>query len=236
MPSPEQIHELYAPVDKTGDSVNGLPQHLDKQTLASRISAISRSPESVDRISYERLLAKTGLLAALETAEIVSPTPEDPNPYIFPYQAKQSAQWLEANREGWRDYRAAVQQRDAILDTMYLGAEIRRIVGGQLYADTEIPIRDWTSKQIAVDFFKQEYERSPVVIDYTMLNVYGKLLPVLEEVGIVPATPRPPVEWFQWDQDQQKQWLADNPNYEDRARTLQLLYVGMLVNQTLEEL
>lgn len=247
MPSPEQIarqsFEVYAPVDKSGGGFSGLPgseksQQLNKQVLVAQIRKISYSPPSMERLHFEdNMMFQTALLPSLEAVGVVPPSVNNPNPHDIQYHADEYRQWIQENEQEFTVYRTAAMKREKVIDMLYLGARVQGIVGKQHDANLQNPIRMWSTKQAITEFFREEYtQRSPVDIDYKLSSTYGQLLPALEETGIVPATPRPPVEWFQWNKTKQKQWLAAHPTYAERATTLQQLHIGMLVEQALENL
>lgn len=247
MPLPEHIarqsFEVYAPIDKMGGASSGAPQSENpllgnKQELVAQIRKISYSPPSMERLHFEdNMMLQMALLPSLEAAGIVPPSVNNPNPYDIQYHADEYQHWVQAHQKEFIAYRSAATQREKVINMLYLGARIQGLVGKQRDASLQNPIRMWSTQQAITEFFQEEYtQRSPVEIDYKLSNTYGQLLPALEETGIVPATPRPPVEWFHWNKTKQKQWLAAHPTYAERATTLQQLHIGMLVEQALENL
>lgn len=243
MASPEHIFrhpEFSAPDIGAGSGFSGASEPVspprDKDALVARIKDIPRhgSPfESFNRI----MLEGTGMLTIFEQAGIVPPPPEDPCPFDKYLQVDEGLKWVQEHPEAFKAYREAVDARNAILDGIYLGERIYRIMGGKWFfpnMEERYPY-ELTSKAL-VRFWREEYEaRTSVEIEEKMRSNYENLLPALEEAGIIPRVEQPPAEWSRWNQSQHEQWMATHSDYTKRSRMLQHLHIGLVLNPILHE-
>jgi hypothetical protein len=229
------LFEVAAPADKLGGPPSAEQSQL--QALVEQINDIPR--QGLERDYFESKLRRTNLMSVLEKARIVPPEPENPSPFHPGFDIEKAAyeEWGKAHPQEFQAFYAARNQRTKILDTIYLGAQLRDIIEKPLFATATNPVRLWTKTPSIVDFFKKEYKkRGPVSIDYQLSIMHHPLLPALEQTGIVPVTTRPPHAWITWLPQQKEQWLNHHPAYAERGSKLQHLYMGMIVNETIDRL
>ena len=143
VPELHQFGVPFAPDKGSGGDSSGLseaehPHRLEQGIVVSQIRAIQK--DTIARTYFELVeLGTTGLLSALELSEIVPLVPENSNPFSAEGEEELHEQWWEEHPVEGEEFSISLQRRCKVLNTLSLGAALRRITDGQLYHFLETP-------------------------------------------------------------------------------------------------
>jgi hypothetical protein len=226
MVSPERPLSEFARPEPGGEGSG-----LGKELWTARIRDMQQ--DTISRAYFEYFeLGTTGLLLALEEAGIVPRLPGNPNPIDTAFEKVQYEQWWSEHQEEGETFCSIVYEHDEILDTLYLGAGLRRLTAGDLYRFIDVPSHS-SIRAIAV-FLRQLYEITPSLIE-SEFQRHG-LLTTLEDAEILPTVTPLPLEWLDWNTEQRLKWKQENPEYEKRKKSLRYLHLGGIIDRLLDEI
>jgi hypothetical protein len=234
MSSPEHTGVFNAPVDTTGSEVNRLTgleasRGSGDEALVSQIRKIQK--DTISRFNFRYLeLGSLDMETALEEAEILPKTPENPNPFDVEFAEEQHELWWEEHPEEANAFSQIIDERERILDLLYLGARLHRLTKGQLYSSQHVPPGS-TAEELRKHL--RAYYDTPMFIIKNGFRLSG-MLSMLEETSIVSVAQELPDEWVNWDEHQLRQWKEENPEFEQREEILRYLYLGVILDQMLK--